>query len=80
MVGDAHYHPGCFICDGCQEPLGTQNFFIIDGKNYCAKDREVRGCEANKVLLSDGLFDTFFLLLSQPLAIPREVCQMHGKN
>ncbi|TRY73262.1 hypothetical protein TCAL_03352 [Tigriopus californicus] len=40
VVGESHYHPGCFICEGCQEPLGTQSFFIIDGKNYCSKDRE----------------------------------------
>ena len=42
LVGKTHFHPDCFRCAKCREPLGTKKFFVIDGKNYCEKDREVR--------------------------------------
>lgn len=40
VVGQLHYHPQCFVCCECKEPLGTSTYYIFDGKNYCAKDRE----------------------------------------
>lgn len=41
VVGDVHYHPKCFTCSECKEPLGTDKYYIINGKNYCSKDRYV---------------------------------------
>eukprot|EP00093_Oithona_nana_P003123 03123.XXX_42757_40390_1 [CDS] Oithona nana genome sequencing. len=39
LVGQKHYHPKCFTCTDCQEPLGTSKYYIISGKNYCGKCR-----------------------------------------
>ena len=39
MVGQTHYHPKCFTCTDCKEPLGTSKYYIINGKNYCGKCR-----------------------------------------
>ncbi len=41
VVGEFRYHPDCFCCQGCQRPLGAEPFYVIDGKNYCEKDRDV---------------------------------------
>ena len=39
LVGQTHYHPKCFNCADCKEPLGTTPYFIINGKNHCEKCR-----------------------------------------
>jgi len=39
LVGQTHYHPKCFTCTDCKEPLGTSKYYIINGKNYCGKCR-----------------------------------------
>ena len=38
-MGQTHYHPKCFTCTDCKEPLGTSKYYIINGKNYCGKCR-----------------------------------------
>ena len=35
VVNGVHYHPTCFNCDDCKQPLGTEKYYIIRGKNYC---------------------------------------------
>ena len=41
LVNGRHYHVECFICDECKKPLGAEKYFIIKGKNYCMKDKNV---------------------------------------
>ena len=31
------FHPECFMCGNCQEPLGTRNFYEADGRPNCEK-------------------------------------------
>jgi len=39
LVKGVHFHPDCHTCNDCNQPLGSQQFFIIKGKNYCMKDK-----------------------------------------
>lgn len=39
LVKGVHFHPDCHACDDCKKPLGSQQFFIIKGKNYCMNDK-----------------------------------------
>eukprot|EP00047_Mylnosiga_fluctuans_P016895 m.57207 g.57207 ORF g.57207 m.57207 type:complete len:456 (+) comp6822_c0_seq1:1702-3069(+) len=32
------YHPPCFVCAHCKQPLGTAKIYPKDGKMYCEKD------------------------------------------
>ena len=32
------WHPEHFVCDHCQQELGTRNFFEHIGKAYCERD------------------------------------------
>ena len=45
VVGSAHYHPKCFTCADCMQPLGTDKYYIIGGKKYCSQDRHVSHCQ-----------------------------------
>ncbi len=42
VVGQLRFHPACFRCDACKEPLGAEPYFVIKGKNYCGQCRDVR--------------------------------------
>jgi len=39
VVGEIHFHPKCFVCADCKNPLGTAKYYIIGGKNYCEQCR-----------------------------------------
>ena len=41
VVGEIHFHPKCFVCADCKNPLGTAKYYIIGGKNYCEQCRYV---------------------------------------
>jgi len=32
------WHPECFVCFHCKQPIGTAGFHIEDGNQYCTKD------------------------------------------
>ncbi|KAK8800935.1 hypothetical protein WA588_001763, partial [Blastocystis sp. NMH] len=36
-VGSYNYHPNCFVCSRCREPLKESNFSIKNGILYCKK-------------------------------------------
>ena len=41
VVGDFNYHPSCFKCQGCERPLANEQYYIIEGGNYCNGCRDV---------------------------------------
>jgi uncharacterized CHY-type Zn-finger protein len=41
VMGQTHLHPACFLCHKCRKPLGTDSYYVVDGKNYCQADRDV---------------------------------------
>jgi len=46
VVNGQHYHPTCFTCDNCKNPLGAEKYFILKGQNYCkdCKDCFLESC------------------------------------
>ena len=41
VVNGQHYHPNCFTCDECRQPLGAEKYFILNQKNYCKNCKDV---------------------------------------
>ena len=41
VVNGQHYHPTCFTCDKCRNPLGAEKYFILKGGNYCKNCKDV---------------------------------------
>ena len=41
VVNGLHYHPSCFTCDDCKQPLGSEKYFILQERNYCKNCKEV---------------------------------------
>merc|ERR1719450_768071 len=39
VVKGLHYHPNCFTCDECFKPIGSQKYFVINGKKICQNDK-----------------------------------------
>jgi len=46
VVNGQHYHPACFTCDECNQPLGDEKYFILQGKSCCkiCKDKYLETC------------------------------------
>ena len=55
VVGKKHFHPHCFVCEKCGEPLGTTQYFIIGGKNYCERDSKVSELVFRPFARDDGI-------------------------
>ena len=41
VVNGQHYHPSCFTCDKCKNPLGAEKYFILKGGSYCKNCKDV---------------------------------------
>ena len=41
VVNGQHYHPTCFTCDKCRNPLGAEKYFMLKGGNYCKNCKDV---------------------------------------
>ena len=57
VVNGQHYHPTCFTCDNCKNPLGAEKYFILKGQNYCKDCKDVSLNSPNL----DFLVDTFYI-------------------
>jgi len=46
VVNGQHYHPSCFTCDDCKQPLGNKKYFILKERSYCksCKDKYLETC------------------------------------
>ena len=53
VVNGQHYHPTCFTCDKCKNPLGAEKYFILKGGNYCKNCKDV----SFYVLVFDSIFE-----------------------
>lgn len=36
------YHPACFICYQCKQPIGGNQFHLEDGNPYCENGKSVQ--------------------------------------
>ena len=65
VVNGQHYHPTCFTCDKCRNPLGAEKYFILKGGNYCKNCKDV----SLNVLVFDTILKIGFIIKKKILLL-----------
>ena len=70
VVNGQHYHPSCFTCDKCKNPLGAEKYFIVKGGSYCKNCKDV----SLNVLVFDTILKIGFISIKKQNIVAIQKC------